>query len=264
MTNSTINFRSARMGGRVTPVLVAALLTAAVACGTKDATGPFKPSGPTGRVRFVNLITDPARLPVNAILENVPFGVNLAHGGTTPSSLPAPAAAIYAPIYTGSRTLVLKRTADTSVTLATINFTVTANQDQTIYATGGTAGGAVTPVILVDDNTTPAATDVRFRVVNMTTAALDVFITAGGANLATATPTFTALGTSTGSTYVALPAGSYQVRMVPAGTAPAARAANIVVDIPAATYAAGGARTFVAATSATGGSPFKGIVLGDR
>src|SRR5262245_50837256 len=100
-----------------TRAVFGALLIVAAACGTKEATGPLQPSGPTGRVRFVNVITDATRNPVNAILESVPFGVNLAYAASTPASLGAPSTANYAAILTGSRTLVLKRTADTSVTV---------------------------------------------------------------------------------------------------------------------------------------------------
>lgn len=252
------------MGGRLKAVILATFVSTAAACGTKDAADPFQPTGPTGRVRFVNLITDTTRGRVNTILENVPFGVNLIHGMSTPASLPAPAAARYAPIYTGPRTLVLKRTIDTSVTVATINFTVTASEDQTIYATGGAGATPVTPFITTDVNTVPGATEVRFRVVNMTAGAVDVFFTAAAANLATATPDIAGLAAQTASSYLTLPAGSYQIRMVPAGTAPAARAANVIVDIAAAAYAGASARTIVAATSNIGGTPLKGILLSDR
>src|SRR4051812_35693710 len=69
--------------------LIAALAFVGAACGTKEAPGPLEPGGPTGRVRFVNLVTDPARVPVNAILEAVPFGVNLGYGATAPATLPS-------------------------------------------------------------------------------------------------------------------------------------------------------------------------------
>ena len=247
--------------------LFSALCTVALvasACGTKDAPGPLEPTGPVGRVRYVNLITDTTRGRVNAILEDLPFGVNLTHGGTTPASLPAPATAFYAAIYAGERELVLKRTIDTSVTVATIPFTITANQDRTIYSTGGAGASPVTFFITTDENTAPAATEVRFRIVNMSDISLDVFITAAGADLATTTPAVTALAVQGISAYITLPAGSYRVRMVPAGTPAASRSANVVIDIANAAYAGGTARTFVAATSATGGTPRKGIVLSDR
>lgn len=252
------------MGGRLKAATGIVVLAIAAACGTKDATGPLRPTGPVGRVRFVNLITDTTLGRVNAILENLPLGVNIIHGGNVPASLAAPASAFYAPIYVGSRTLVLKRTIDTSVTVATINFTVVGGQDQTIYATGGAGATAVTPFITNDTNPIPATTEVRFRVVNMTAGAVDVFFTASGANLANATPDVAGLAPRTASGYLALAPGSYQIRMVPAGTAAANRGANVIVNIAAAMYAGGIARTIVAATSNVGGSPLKGIVLGDR
>ena len=128
------------------PLTHAAVLAAvlAAACGTKDAADPLEPSGATGRVRFVNVITDTTRGRVNAILEGVPFGVNLTYGLSTPATLPAPSTAPYAPVLTGARALVLRRTADTTVVVATLPFSVDAGQDRTVYAVGGRAGTAGT------------------------------------------------------------------------------------------------------------------------
>jgi len=120
--------------------LVAALAFVAAACGTKEAPGPLDPTGPTGRVRFVNLINDPARIPVNAILEGLPFGVNLGYGGTTPATLPSPSNATYSPILTGARNLVLKKTADTTLIVGTLSLDIAENTDYTVYATGGVGG----------------------------------------------------------------------------------------------------------------------------
>ena len=243
-------------------ILAAAALL--VGCGTTDASDPLIP-GPAGRVRFVNLITDAARVPVNAILESVPFGVNIAYGGTTPSSLPAPANAIYSPILTGSRTLVLKRTADTTVTVATFPFSVGNTVDYTMYATGGAAASAVTAFITSDTNTAPAAGQVRVRVVHLAPGAgsVDVFLTAVGADLALATPTLANVPLR-GAAYVPLPAGTYQVRAVPAGTAPASRAASVTINLASVTLPSNGARTIIAADNATGGAPFRFIALADR
>ena len=88
----------------------------AAACGTKDAPVRCSRRGPTGRIRFVNLITDPARNPVNAILEGVPFGVNLTY---TAEDAGDAAVAVDGELsrrsLRGARTLVLKKTADTTV-----------------------------------------------------------------------------------------------------------------------------------------------------
>jgi hypothetical protein len=251
--------------------LAAGLILLLAACGTEEAPGPLEPSGPTGRVRFVNMITDPARNPVNAILEGVPFGVNLGYTGTTPASLPAPATANYSAVLTGQRTIVLQRTANTSVQVASLTFTINEGEDHTVYATGGTAGGAVGMLVTGDVNAAPPAGQATIRVVNLspTAGAIDVFLTAPGADLATATPLAANLAYGTASPYVNVPAGGYQFRAVPAGTLPANRAANVVIDLTGATsglapLAAGTGRTIVTGDNASGGAPLRAFVLPDR
>ena len=252
---------------RVRHAVVAAVALVAAACGTKDAADPLAPSGATGRIRFVNLITDPARNPVNAILEGLPFGVNLGYTQSTPSTLPAPSTANYSAILAGDRSLVLQRTANTSVVVATLPITIGANNDYTLFAVGGTGGSAVTGFFTADATTAVPAGQVRIRVVNMSPAAgaVDVFVTAPNADLATATPAATALANRAIFPGVALAPGNYQIRTVPAGTAPAARAAavNSNITTPAA-VAAGGQRTVFIADAATGGTPVRSFILTDQ
>jgi hypothetical protein len=258
-----MNIQSVKFG------FVAALALVSAGCGTKEAPGPLD-VGATGRVRFVNLITDPLRLPVNAVLEGVPFGVNLGYGGTTPSSLPSPATASYSAILVGDRTLVLQRTADPLNTVATLTFTIIEGADHTIYAGGGTGGGAITGVMTTDPTPAPAAGQVAVRIVNRspTGGAMDFFVTAPGADLSTATPTVANLAFNTESPYVNLAAGTYQIRAVPAGTAPALRSTSVVINFtPPATpapFPSGSARTIVAADAAAGGSPLRAFLLTDR
>jgi hypothetical protein len=246
--------------------LIAALAFVAAACGTKEAAGPLDPTGPTGRVRFVNLINDPARIPVNAILEGLPFGVNLGYGSSTPATLPSPSNATYSPILTGMRNLVLKKTADTTVVVATLDFLVTENTDITYYATGGTGGAPVTFFGTTDLNPVPTATQVEVRIVNASPAAgaLDVFVTAPNADLSTATPTVSSTGAPDPLNYVVLAPGTYQVRAVPAGTAPAARSTSVVLTINDLVLTGGTGRTIVIADRAAGGAPIRGFVLTDR
>ncbi|MFL5530249.1 MAG: DUF4397 domain-containing protein [Gemmatimonadaceae bacterium] len=258
-----MNIQSVKIG------LLAALAVMTVGCGTKEATGPLE-SGPQGRVRFVNLVTDPARNPVNAVLEGVPFGVNLGYGGTTPSSLPAPATAFYSPILTGERTLILQRTADPNVTVATLTFTIAEGQDHTVYAQGGTGGGAITGWMTIDPTPAPAAGQVAVRIVNMssTGGAMDFFVTAPGADLSTATPTAANLAYHGETAYVNLAAGTYQIRAVPAGTAPALRSTSVVINFTPPTtpapFPSGSARTIVAADAAGGGAPLRAFLISDR
>lgn len=247
-------------------MLFATAMATVAACGTEKAPGPLDPGGPVGRVRFVNVITDPTRVPVNAILEGLPFGVNLAYGGTTPASLAAPNTANYAQILAGPRTLVLKRTADTSVTVATIAITMGSSEDRTVYARGGTGGAAVTSFQTVDDNTAPPAGQTKLRFVNLAPAAgaVDVFVTASGADLSAATPAAANLAVGAASAYFTTAAGSYVVRTVPAGTAPAARNASVSLTVGATSYPSLGGRTVLIADAAAGGTPLRGFVYTDR
>jgi hypothetical protein len=247
-------------------IVVAGFAVALAACGTTEAPGPLVPSGDAGRVRFVNLINDPARNPVNAILESVPFGVGLTYTAATPATLAAPSTAPYAAILSGNRTLVVRRTADTSVVLATISFAVAKDEDKTVYATGGAGGGTVSNVVTTDVNTVPAATEVRMRIVNMspTAGAVDVFVTASGADLTGATPDAAGLAVGAASAYITKAPGTYTVRFVPAGTAPAARNGAVTLTLAATAFAGGTARTVVAADRQQGGAPLQAFVLADR
>ncbi len=247
-----------------TLVPVAACLMA-LACGTTDAADPLVP-GAQGRVRFVNVITDTTRGRVNVTLESVPFGVNLTYTQTTPASLAAPNTAPYAAVLAGARIMLLKRTADTNATVASLAFTQGANEDRTVYAIGGAAATAVTAFQTVDTNATPAAGQARVRVVHLSPTAgnVDVFVTAPGADLAAATPRLTAVPYRGVSGYLTVPAGTYQIRVVPAGTAPASRAGAVAINVASLAIPALGNRTIVAADNNVGGAPLRAFVLTDR
>ena len=251
---------------RTAGALAALILSAA--CGTKEAPGPLEPSGPTGRVRFVNMINDTTRGRVNAILEGVPFGVNLTYGQSTPATLPAPSTANYSAILTGLRTMLLKRTLDTSVTVATVSFSVDAGLDLTVYGIGGAGGpgSAVTSLVIGDLNPDIASAATRLRVVNLspTAGAVDIFVTAPNADLAASTPTFANVANRVASSYATPAPGTYQVRVVPAGTAPAARAAAVLVNVASLALAGGTGRTIVVGDRNIGGAPVTAFVLTDR
>jgi hypothetical protein len=266
MTNhlSIIGRMRVKNGVKLGSICVAAAIVAA--CSTTEAPGPIEPTGPTGRVRLVNLITDAVRGRVNASLEGLVFTVDLQYGQTAPANLPSPATAPYAAVYTGDRSFILKRTADTTVVVATLPFTISDSQDRTVYATGGAAGSAVTGFVLTDDNPAPVAGVTRLRIVNMspTGGAVDVFVTAVGADLSTATPRAANLALRTASAYFTVAPGTYQIRTVPAGTAPADRAALAANVLASTAFTGATARTIVIADNATGGTPLRAVVIVDR
>ena len=265
MTNHLSMIRGMRVSNAMKLGCLCIATAFVAACSTEEAPGPLEPTGPTGRVRLVNLITDATRGRVNASLEGLVFTVDLQYGQTAPANLPAPANAPYAAVYTGDRSFVLKRTADTTVTVATLNFSISDGQDLTVYAIGGTGGSAVTRFLTTDTNPAPVAGETRLRIVNgsPTAGPVDVFVTAAGSDLATATPRATNLAYQAASAYFTVTPGAYQVRIVPAGTAPANRTAAATI-LSTATFASATGRTIVLADNATGGLPLRSVVIVDR
>lgn len=230
-------------------VSVAAALAA---CGT-DEIGPtgFEPNQPTGRIRFVHAIS--GTTPVNVAVDAVPLGVSIAYAGAAPAP-----PTLYYPAYAGNRQFAVRRTADTSVHLLDAAVPVAANTDHTVIA-AGTATTA-TALVLTDNNTAPAAGNVKIRAVNAANAAgnVDVYVTAPGADILTIAPTFAGLAPRSASAYVERPAGAVQVRFTTAGTK------TVVRDVSIAALAAGAIRTVVLLEAAAGGPPLTSAVLTDR
>jgi hypothetical protein len=244
---------------------IALALVALAACGTNEL-GPtgFEPNQPTGRIRFVHAISDPPRASaVNVTVDGVPLGVNLVYAGTTPTTTllnpgvaPAPPT-LYYPAYAGNRQFAVRRTADTTVRLLDQAVPIAANVDHTVIAVGS---ATVTAFVLSDDNTAPAAGNVKLRVVNAATAAgnVDVYVTAPSADILTIPPTVAALAPRTASTYLERPAGTFQVRFTTAGTK------TVVRDVSTGALAAGAIRTVVLLEAAAGLTPLTSALLTDR
>lgn len=233
-----------------------AVLAAAVAvltsCSEDIPTG-VDLQGNIGRMRFVNAVPDPTKVPVNILVAGLPFAVNVAYGGFAPG-----AANPYFPVLQGMQTIAVRRTADTSVRVLDLTLDVIGGADYTVLAIGPTA--TVTGLVLRDDNAVPAAGQVRLRLVNASPSApsVDVYVTAPAASIAAIPPTFGSLAFQAASGYFALPAASYQVRFTTAGTK------TVVRDLTIATLAAGAVRTVVLLDAAASGTPLTSTVLTDR
>lgn len=246
-------------------IMLASAVAALSACGT-DAVGPsgFRPTEPTGRIRFVHAISDPPRASaVNVTVDGVPLGVNLVYAGTTPTMpLPNPGVApapptLYYPAYAGNRQFAVRRTADTTVRLLDAAVPIAASIDHTIIAVGT---ATITALVLTDNNTAPAAGNVTLRAVNAATAGgnVDVYITTQTADILAITPTFAALAPRAASAYLERAAGALRVRFTTAGTK------TVVRDVSLGTLAAGAIRTVILLESATGSTPLTSAVLVDR
>lgn len=217
----------------------------------------------SGRLRFVNLISDPGKQPVDAFLDGEPFGRFMPFGASSPFWLPPPRTANYMPVVDGDHSLVLKKSTDANVVVGVYEFTIPFDQDRTVYATG--SGGFILRET-VDDNTTPTPGSIRLRLVNLseTSGPLDLFITAQNADLTVATPVASDIAMLASSAYFSTPPGSWHVRAVRSGVAAGARTANVVVSLTEQVWERGG-RTIVIADANVGpGITPRGVVLLDQ
>src|SRR5215208_6024394 len=262
-------------------VLLPALAAAVVALGGCDEeklpTGP-RPTQDFGRARFVNAARDPARTDLRADvrLEGTPFAAGLAYGAGSPQiAAGAAPATFYYPVYTGSRQFVVTRTQETAPTTAPVQvltqpFTVAASTDYTVLAVG--AAPTIEGVVVTDDNTPPAAGQVKFRVINAapTRASIDVYVTTTpptgtpAPDIGPLAPTFSGVAYKAASGYVSLPAGNYTFRFTAAGSKQLLGTATVPTAVATGALAAGAIRTVVAFTPATGTATVGATVLSDR
>jgi len=167
------------------------------------------------------------------------------------------AASTYLQVPSGSRNLKVRATGTTTVV---IDQTATLNQGSayTVIATGRVA--SIAPLVLTDDQTNPATGNVRVRLVHASPTAgnVDIYVTAPTADIATATPTLANVAFRVASNYLEVPAGTYRVRVTPAGTK------TIAIDVNNIALTAGQVRTAVAVDAPGGGAPLSAILLADR
>jgi hypothetical protein len=172
------------------------------------------------------------------------------------SDVPYLAASDYLETTDGDHNLKVNA-AGTTTTVIDADVTLTDGTDYTVIASGLAA--QIEPIVLEDDKTAPAAGSVRVRAIHgaPSAPAVDVYVTAPDADLATATPTLTGVQFGDFSDYLEVPAGDYQVRVTPAGTK------TVAIDSGALTLSGGQVRTVIAVDAAGGGAPFDFLVLAD-
>lgn len=246
---------------RRAPMVLVMMAAAALAgCGEESVPTGLTPTGPTGRVRFVNAVADPLRADrLNVTVAGTPLAVNIAFGVAAPNPSVQPNPAPYYPVYVGSWPVIARRTADTTVTVLNQNIDVAASRDYTVLAVGTSAG--VSGVVLTDDNTAPADGSVRLRLVHASpssAAAVDLYVTAAATDIGTVSPSASNVVFKGTSAYLTLAAGTYRVRV----TAPGSK--TPLVDATTGALATGAVRSFILLDKAAGGVPATSVLLVDR
>jgi hypothetical protein len=175
-------------------------------------------------------------------------------GNQVVSNVPYLSSSDYLDVAAGNRTFRVEPVgSNTAVIEATVP--VAEDVDYTLLAVNNVAD--IEPLYLTDDNTAPAAGQARVRVVHgaPSVGAVDVYVTAPGAPLGE--PLLTNVPFKAASGYVAVPAGTYQVRVTPTGV-PGIVAINQEITAPAGVVA-----TAIAVEAQGGGAPFAIEVLVD-
>jgi hypothetical protein len=202
--------------------LATSVLLGATACDDDDDEGV----GPTtqGRVRAIHAIGNgPA---VDIVADNAVVREDLTFGQKTN----------YLSVAAGTRALAV-RAANQTANLLTASQAVTAGADYTVIAAGrlGATTGPTPRLIAIADAAAPAAGQASIRVVHASPAAgnVDVYATAPGADIATATPVLSNVAFGAVATPLVVPAGTYRFRITPAGSR------TVAIDVNNVAVAAG-------------------------
>jgi hypothetical protein len=219
-------------------LLAAAALTGA--CDDDDNTGPDGEA----RVRVVH--ASPDAPDVDVLLDDA----------EVLSDVPYLTASGYLDASAGEHNLKVNA-AGTTTTVIDADMTLADGTDYTVIASGLAA--AIEPIVLEDDNTAPAAGNVKVRAIHGAPSAPagDIYVTAPGADLSGETPALSGVEFGDVADYIEAPAGDYQVRVTLAGTR------TVVIDSGTLTLASGQVRTAIAVDAAGGGGPFDLLVLAD-
>lgn len=154
------------------------------------------------------------------------------------------------------------RVAGTNTTVKTVPITVADGKDYTAiavgYAGGRTPGFDV--MLLEDDNTLPANSGVKLRVVHAAPGApaVDVYATTPFETLTGKTPVLTNVPFKAASGYLTVPVSMYQARVTLAGTK------TVAIDSQRLVTWGNIVRTIIAVDNGGGGGPFQFMILPDR
>lgn len=186
---------------------------------------------------------------LDVLLTDTQVADNLAYGQSTS----------YTAVPGGTQTLVVGTDVTGEATeLLNVPLPVTAGAGYTVVV-GGQADGLV-PYVIPDDHTAPPTGQAKFRVLHFAASApgVDVYVTAPGADIGNATPTFSAVAYGDPTSYATLPAGTYQVWLTNQ------LSTEVAIDAGTIQLGEGDIRTAIAIDAPAGGAPYSAVLLDDR
>jgi hypothetical protein len=221
--------------------LLLAATAVTVACGDDDDN-----TGPEGEARVRVVHASPDAPDVDVLVDDA----------EALADVPYLAASDYLELSAGDHNVKVNA-AGTATTVIDADVTLADGTDYSVLASGLVA--SIAPIVLEDDNSPPAAGNAKVRAIHgaPSAPAVDVYITAPGADLSGETPALSGVEFGDVSNYIEAPAGDYQVRVAPTGTT------TVVIDSGTLTLAGGQIRTAIAVDAVGGGAPFDLLLLED-
>ncbi len=221
--------------------LLLAATTLTAACSDDDDN-----TGPEGEARVRVVHASPDAPNVDVLLDDA----------EVLADVPYLAASDYLQVPAGEHNVKVNA-AGTSTSVIDADVDLTDGTDYTVIASGLVA--SIAPIVLEDDNSAPGSGNARVRAIHgaPSAPAVDIYVTAPGADLEAETPALSALEFGDVADYIEAPAGDYQVRVTPAGTK------TVVIDSGTLSLASGQVRTAIAVDATGGGAPFSLLLLED-
>ncbi len=172
------------------------------------------------------------------------------------SDVPFAVGSDYLTILSGETNLKVNAAAS-SATVIDADLSIDAGTDYTVAAVNFLA--SIEPLVLVDDNSQPAAGNIKLRLVHAAPSAglVDIYITDGTDDISILDPAIQDFDFKADSGYLEVPAGSYRVLITVADTK------TVAIDSGTVDLTAGQVRTAFALDPAPGSSDFGALLLAD-
>lgn len=180
-------------------------LATLVLCSCTAVEGPGSPLNTSTLVRVIDASYNSPAL--DAYVASTPIATNFA----------GPSISNYAFLPPGTATIEVTPTGKSTV-LAQINGTLDGGQEHSVYITGQ---GTNFQMSLLSDQNAPAPSGsvaIRFLQQAISTGAVDIYFVPDGTKITTAKPVVTNVAPDTITAYLSIPAGTYDLVVVPAGT----------------------------------------------
>jgi len=219
-------------------VLLSAVFLAA--CGDDDDNPP-----PEANLRIAHASADAPNVDVylekDKILSNVPYT----------------GASEFLSVFAKKRNLIVTPAGASTPQVIDSTITLTSDSFTTVVVVGSLTKGTIEPLLISEDGTVPAAGKLKLRAGHAApdVPAVDIYVTAPGADLAAATPAVANAAYKDVSGVLQIPQGDYRIRATLAGTK------TVAYDSGAVSLAAGMDLVALAVPASTGNSPVQLLVL---